>query len=301
MTLPPPTSRRLGPTQIQVSPLAWGMWRFRGTNLREASALIHAALDSGITLFDTADIYGPDNAEPFGAAEALLGQVLQSEPALRARMVLATKGGVALGVPYNSSAAYLIAAAEASLRRLGTDSVELYHIHRPDILAHPEEVAGALDRLHQAGKILTAGVSNHTPAQTEALMRYLPFPLATTQPELSPLAIAPIEDGTLDLAMRTGLTVLAWSPLGGGRLAGDAADPRVQAVTAALDVVAEKCGVPRSAAAYAWVMAHPAAPIPIVGSQNPARIRESAQALNVQMTRAEWYAIYAASRAAPLP
>ncbi len=101
--------------------------------------------------------------------------------------------------------------------------------------------------------------------------------------------------------MRAPLTVLAWSPLGGGRLAGDPADPRVQAVAAALDLVAERCGVPRSAAAYAWVMAHPAAPIPIVGSQTPARIRESAQALSVQMTRAEWYAIYAAARGAPLP
>jgi predicted oxidoreductase len=277
------------------------MWRFRGTDLRQAAALIHAALDSGITLFDTADIYGPDNAEPFGAAEALLGRVLQAEPGLRARMVLATKGGISMGVPYDSSAAYLIAAAEASLRRLGTDAVELYQIHRPDILAHPEEVAGALDRLRQAGKIVAAGVSNYTPAQTEALIRYLPFPLASTQPELSPLAIAPIDDGTLDLAMRTKLAVLAWSPLGGGRLAGDPADPRVQAVAAALDLVAERCGVPRSAAAYAWVMAHPAAPIPIVGSQTPARIRESAQALSVQMTRAEWYAIYAASRGAPLP
>ncbi len=301
MTLPQPASRRLGPTQIAVSPLAWGMWRFRGTDLRQAAALIHAALDSGITLFDTADIYGPDNAEPFGAAEALLGRVLQAEPGLRARMVLATKGGISMGVPYDSSAAYLIAAAEASLRRLGTDAVELYQIHRPDILAHPEEVAGALDRLRQAGKIVAAGVSNYTPAQTEALIRYLPFPLASTQPELSPLAIAPIDDGTLDLAMRTKLAVLAWSPLGGGRLAGDPADPRVQAVAAALDLVAERCGVPRSAAAYAWVMAHPAAPIPIVGSQTPARIRESAQALSVQMTRAEWYAIYAASRGAPLP
>jgi predicted oxidoreductase len=302
MTLPlPPRIRHLGPTEIEVSALAWGMWRFRGDGVSRASALIHAALDSGITLFDTADIYGPDNGEPFGAAEALLGRVLQAEPALRARMVLATKGGISLGVPYDSSAAYLIAACEASLRRLGTDTVELYQLHRPDILAHPHEVAAALDRLRQAGKIRHAGVSNHTPAQTEALIRYLPFPLATTQPELSPLAIAPIEDGTLDLAMRASLGVLAWSPLGGGRLAAGSPDPRVQAVAAALDSVAERCGVPRSAAAYAWLMAHPAAPIPIVGSQTPDRIREAALALDVQMTRADWYAIYTAARGVPLP
>ena len=284
-----------------MSALAWGMWRFKGGDVRQAASLVHAALESGITLFDTADIYGPDNGEPFGAAEALLGRVLQAEPGLRSRIVLATKGGIAMGVPYDSSAAYLVAACEASLRRLGTERVELYQIHRPDVLAHPEEVAGAFDRLRQAGKIEAAGVSNYTPAQTEALVRFMPFPLAATQPELSALAIGPIEDGTLDLAMRERLGVLAWSPLGGGRLAHDAADPRTSAVAAGLDSVAQRCGVSRTAAAYAWVLAHPAAPVPIVGSQTPARIRESAQALDVQMTRAEWYAVYAAARGAPLP
>ncbi len=291
----------LGQSNIAFSPLAWGMWRFRGADLRQASTLVHAALDSGITLFDTADIYGPDNAEPFGAAEALLGRVLQAEPGLRNRMVLATKGGISMGVPYDSSAAYLVAACEASLQRLGTDRVELYQIHRPDVLAHPEEVAGAFDRLRQAGKIVCAGVSNYTPAQTEALSRFMAHPLATTQPELSALAIGAIEDGTLDQAMRLGLGVLAWSPLGGGRLAGEGADARARAVAAALDLVAARCGVPRVAAAYAWVMMHPAAPIPIVGSQTPSRIQEAAQALAVRMTRAEWYAVYAAACGAPLP
>ena len=302
MTLPlPARTRQLGQSGIAVSALAWGMWRFKGGDVRQAASLVHAALDSGITLFDTADVYGPDNGEPFGAAEALLGRVLQAEPGLRSRIVLATKGGIAIGVPYDSSAACLVAACEASLRRLGTERVELYQIHRPDILAHPEDVAGAFDRLRESGKIAAAGVSNYSPAQTEALLRFMPFPLATIQPELSALAIGPIEDGTLDLAIRERLGVLAWSPLGGGRLAQDAADPRARAVAACLDGVAQRCDASRTAVAYAWVMAHPAAPVPIVGSQTPERIREAGQALAVQMTRAEWYGIYAASRGAPLP
>ena len=302
MTLPlPARTRQLGQSGIAVSALAWGMWRFKGGDVRQAASLVRAALESGITLFDTADVYGPDNGEPFGAAEELLGRTLQAEPGLRSRIVLATKGGISLGVPYDSSAASLVAACEASLRRLNTERVELYQIHRPDILAHPEEVAGAFDRLRQSGKIAAAGVSNYTPAQTEALLRFMPFPLATIQPELSALAIGPTEDGTLDLAMRERLGVLAWSALGGGRLAQDAADPHAQAVAASLDGVAQRCGASRTAVAYAWLMAHPAAPGPIVGSQTPERIRESAQALEVQMTRAEWYGIYAASRGAPLP
>ena len=302
MTLPRPARKRsLGQSGLEVSALAWGMWRFKGADLAHAASLVQAALDSGITLFDTADIYGPDNGEPFGAAEALLGRVLRSAPGMRARIVLATKGGISMGVPYDSSASYLIAACEASLKRLGTDSIELYQIHRPDILAHPEEVANAFDRLRQSGKIVAAGVSNYTPAQTEALLRAMPFPLASIQPELSAAAIGSIEDGTLDLAMRERLGVLAWSPLAGGRLAGDAADPRLGAVARALDAIAQNSGVSRPAAAYAWVMAHPAAPIPIVGSQTAERIGQSAQAFEVAMTRAEWYAVYAAARGAPLP
>ncbi len=302
MTLPPPPrTRPLGRSGIDVSPLAWGMWRFRGTDTRHAASLVHAALDAGITLFDTADVYGPDNGEPFGAAEALLGQVLKAEPDLRRRIVLAGKGGISIGVPYDSSADYLVAACEASLRRLGTDRFELYMIHRPDLLAHPDEVAGAFDRLRQSGKIAAAGVSNHTPWQVAALQEAMPFPLAAIQPEFSPLAIAAVEDGTFDQAMQQRLAVLAWSPLGGGRLGGEPADARGRDVAAALDAVAERNGVPRTAAAYAWVMAHPCGAIPIVGSQTEGRIREAAQAMQVRMTRAEWYAVYAASRQAPLP
>ena len=187
------------------------------------------------------------------------------------------------------------------LRRLNTETIELYQIHRPDLLAHPEEVAGAFDRLRQAGKIAAAGVSNHTPQQTEALMRFMAYPLASIQPELSALAASSVEDGTLDLAMRAQLAVLAWSPLGGGRLAGDAADPRSRAVAAALDAVAQEQGVSRTAAAYAWVMAHPAAPIPIVGSQTAERIAQAAEAYSVRWTRADWYRVYTAWRGSPLP
>jgi predicted oxidoreductase len=277
------------------------MWRFKGDDLAAAQARVEAALAIGVDLFDTADIYGPDNGEPFGAAEALLGRVFAASPGLRERIVLATKGGIEMGVPYNSSAAYLERACEASLARLEVERIDLYQIHRPDILAHPAEVAAALDRLRAAGKIAEAGVSNHTPAQVAALAAYLPFPLAAIQPELSPLAIGSIFDGTLDQAMERGLSVLAWSPLAGGRLADPGGDPRADAVASALDALAQAYGVCRTAAAYAWIMAHPARPIPIVGSQRPERIAEAAQALGVTLTRREWYAVLVAARGEPLP
>jgi predicted oxidoreductase len=307
MSLPQPIltvsreGRMLGETGIPVSPLSWGMWRFHGIGVQQASALVHAALDAGISFFDTADIYGFTGASGFGDAETLLGQVFAHNPTLRGRMVLATKGGITPPTPYNSSKAYLIAACEASLRRLQTDHVELYQIHRPDTLAHPEEVAGALVTLREQGKIAHAGVSNYSAAQTSALQAFLPFRLASHQPEFSPLAIAPLGDGVLDQAMAQRMSVLAWSPLGGGRLGGAGDDTRTREVIAALDRIARRDNVPRTAVAYAWLMAHPAHPIPIVGSQQPDRIREALRAFDVQLTRDDWYAILTASRQAPLP
>jgi predicted oxidoreductase len=293
--------RQLGKTDLQVSPLAWGMWRFAGEDLDAATARVEAALDAGINFFDTADIYGAGGGGGFGAAEALLGRVFARAPALRAGVVLASKGGIEMGTPYNSSADYLVAACEASLKRMGVERIELYQIHRPDSLAHPAEVAAAFDKLRTAGKIAEAGVSNYLPSQVAALRAHLPFDLATTQPEFSALAIEPLSDGVLDQAMQHGMGVMAWSPLGGGRLGDRSGDSRSKAVTAALDDIAGHRGVDRAAVAYAWIMAHPSGAIPIVGSQQPARIAQSVEALKVRLTRAEWYAVLTASRERPLP
>ena len=292
--------QNLGGSGIQVSSIAWGMWRFAGDDVRAAQERVEAALAAGVTLFDTADIYGPDNGEPFGAAEKLLGRVFQKSPSLRSRMVLATKGGIRMGVPYDSSPDYLRSAIGASLERLGTERVELWQIHRPDLLTHPQEVARALEDAYQAGKIATVGVSNFTASQTSALTRYLTIPLVSQQPEFSPLATQPIFDGLLDQAMTEGMTVLAWSPLGGGRVA-KPADARTKAVAKLLDEKAHAAGVDRSAAAYSWIMAHPARPIPIVGTQNPARIATIPDAFKLHWTRAEWYRVLETSTGEKLP
>jgi predicted oxidoreductase len=275
------------------------MWRFAGS-VPDATQLIHAVLDSGITLFDTADIYGFDGTGGFGDAEALLGRVLAAEPGLRNRMVLATKGGIMPPLPYDQSAAYLASALDASLRRLGVDHVDLYQIHRPDILTHPQEVARTLEDALTAGKIGSVGVSNMTVHQIAVLQHFLGQPIATTQPEISPLRIDCFENGELDQAIMLGMTPLAWSPLGGGRLA-DPQDDRARAVAAELDRVAAEAGVSRTAAAYSWLMAHPAGIIPIVGTQNAGRIAEAADAYKIQWTRTDWYTVLVAARGEKLP
>ena len=290
----------LGKSGIEVSSIAWGMWRFAGDDVRVARSRVDAALAAGVTLFDTADIYGPDNTEPFGAAETLLGRVFAEAPTLRTRMVLATKGGIRMGVPYDSSANYLKEAIDASLVRLKTDRVELWQIHRPDLLTHPQEVARALEDAQSAGKIRAIGVSNFTPSQTAALAHYLTVPLVSQQPEFSPLATKPLFDGLLDQAMTYEMAVLAWSPLGGGRLA-NPSDQRSKAVAVLLDAMARETGVDRAAAAYSWIMAHPARPIPIVGTQNPARIATIPDAFKPKWSRAAWYRVLEASLGEKLP
>jgi predicted oxidoreductase len=284
----------------EISPVAWGMWRFAGVDVAIARARIDAAFEAGVTLFDTADIYGADTSGGFGSAEALLGDVFAETPDLRGQMVLATKGGIIPDVPYDSSPAYLASAIDISLRRLRTDHVELWQVHRPDLLAHPQEIARALEEARRAGKIGAIGVSNFTPSQTAALAKFLPVPVASHQSEFSPLHLAPLFDGIFDQSMAEGMAFLAWSPLGGGRL-GDPEEERGLAIAGLLDAKAAEYGVSRAAATYSWVMAHPARPIPIVGTQNVQRIREIPQAFTLRWTRAEWYAVLQLSMGEKLP
>ncbi len=295
----PPRTRLLGKSGITVSSLAWGMWRFAGRELIEATALVHAALDAGITFFDTADIYGFGEIE-FGAAEKLLGDVFAANPDIRDQVILASKGGITPPIPYDSSATYLSAAIDSSLKRLQTDHIDLWQIHRPDILTHPQEIARCVQDARKSGKIRAFGVSNYTPSQIEALARFLDVPIASTQPELSPLCIATIENGELDQAIANDYAVLAWSPLGGGRIANPKTD-RELAVTAALSQIANAHGVSLTSAAYSWIMAHPIKAIPIIGSQNPARIAEAIDAYKITWTRTDWYGVLVAARGVPLP
>ncbi len=295
-----PDSRPLGKSGLSVSPVAWGMWRFNGDDVNEARTLVEAAFEAGITFFDTADIYGADTAAGFGSSEALLGRVFADAPHLRQKMVLASKGGIVIGTPYDQSTSYINAAIDASLQRLGVDHIDLWQVHRPDILTHPAELAKALEAAKSAGKIGAIGVSNFTVPHTQALMAHLDSPLVSLQPEISPLQIESIHNGTLDLAMAHDIAVLAWSPLGGGRLMHPSTD-REMAVAAALQAEADAQDLPLSAVAMSWIAVHPARPIPIVGSQNVGRIREAALITKVKWTRSSWYTVYTAARGEPLP
>lgn len=297
------TPRPLGRSALRVFPVGFGCWRLVGSDVSAARARLEAAIEAGIDLFDLADVYGLDHGgRSFGESEALFGRVLAAAPELRERMVIATKGGIVPGVPYDASAAHLTAACEASLKRLGVDRIDLYQIHRPDWLAHPAETAGALVRLRETGKLRQVGVSNYTAAQFDALQRHLPFPIATHQPEFSCARLDPLRDGVLDQCLREGVTPLAWSPLAGGRLGDDARpDAALGVLHTVLDAIAAREGAGRSAVAIAWLLAHPAGVVPIVGTQNPSRLAACLRAFDVHLTRQDWYQIVVASQREPLP
>lgn len=282
----------------------WNPSEVDAARVRRAITAFETALDAGITLYDHADIYGG------GSCEEVFKECLRAVPGARERIVIATKCGIRQG-HYNLTAAYVKECAARSLRRMGIEYIDLFQLHRPDPLTHPRETAGALNELLRDGVIRHVGVSNYYPEQIRALQRYLDAPLRSNQIEISLTRLDPIYegwdggDGTLDQCMALGLTPLAWSPLGGGALVGRRAeaqnDPKVSAVRAELAAQAERHGATPGQVALAWLLAHPAGIIPLVGSVDPAHIREAAGAARIALSREEWYRLWTAAWGREVP
>ena len=289
-----------------VGPVGYRLWRFAGRDPAEAGRLIGAALDAGVTLIDNADVYGFGTPDGFGAAERLLGELFTRDRGLRRRMVLVTKGGVCPPVPYDATGDALLRACDASLSRMGVPDVDLYLVHRPDPLTHPADTARALDEIRRSGRAAHVGVSNYTASQARALAAHLDAPLAVNQVEVSAWAQDAMTDGTLDWCMEAGTGVMAWSPLAGGRIAtGTAPDgasaARFADVTRVLDEIATAHGRTRAAAALAFVRQHPAAPLPLIGTGELARIAAAVGDADLRLTRREWFSVMEARRGARLP
>jgi predicted oxidoreductase len=299
--------QRLHPDGPELSRLVWGAWRSLGNPETDTptklARLIEGCLELGITSFDHADIYGGYRAE------ALFGQALREWRGDRARIELVTKCGIALVGPerpghrvhhYDTSAAHIRHALEASLRLLGTDHVDLLLLHRPDPLMDADETARALEHLVRAGKTRAVGVSNHSPAQLDLLQARLPFPLVTNQVELSLLHTAPLIDGTLDQAQSLRMAPMVWSPLGGGRLF-DQATPQAQRVGPVLGRIAARHGVGPACLALAWLLRLPSRPLPVIGSGRLDRLRDLAMAERVELDRQSWFELYEASLGHEVP
>ncbi len=281
---------------------------------KKAIEAFEAALIAGITLFDHADIYGA------GTCEEVFKGCLEAHPEARQNIQIWSKGGIG-GGGFNQSGDYLRAALENSLRRLGVESLDLYQLHRPDMLAHPRDTAKFVNAAISSGKIKAIGVSNYFPEQTRALQKYLDAPIVSNQFEINALRLVPfyegwtvphyggysggvgvVGDGLLDFCMAENITPLAYAPLAKSVLSkNDSKDGREKDVQDVLGELAQKYEATRGQIALAWLRTHPAGIIPVVGSNNPAHIFEAAQKADLRLEREEWYRVFKASWGRNLP
>ena len=271
--------RRIG--DVTVSAIGLGAMPLSTKDPRpspaDAEAVVHAALDAGVTLVDTADAYARDEAE-FGHNETLVANALRSYG--RADVLVATKGGhTRRGRDWelDGSPAYLRRACEASLRRLHVDAIGLYQLHRPDPATPWEESMGALRSLFDDGLVEMVGISNADIAQIDAARAIVGDALVSVQNEFSPGHRA--SAGELAHCAAVGLAWLPWSPFGGVSAAGslDAAAP-------AFAEVAEELGVSVYQVTLAWHLAQADVVVPIPGASRPASITDSAAAADLVLS-----------------
>lgn len=295
----------LGAAGPELSRLVYGVWRLADsadTSVQATLRKIHACLDQGLTSFDHADIYGNYQCE------ALFGAALKTAPELKARLQTVTKCGIMLTSDkypqrkvkhYDTSAAHIRASVEASLGHIGVDVIDLLLIHRPDPFMDAAETGACLDQLVQSGKVRAVGVSNFQPWDCALLQSAMQTPLATNQIELSLLAQSPFTNGQLAYHQQQQQPVMAWSPLGGGALFGDGA--AAQRVRPLLQSLASQYGVGLDAVAVAWLLAHPARILPVLGTNDLGRVQALGDAFKVKLDREAWYQLYSAAAGVEVP
>jgi predicted oxidoreductase len=298
----------IAPNGPSFSRLVYGTWRFLDdaatSNSADLLKRLHACLDLGITTLDTAEIYGLYRVEEF------VGQTLKLEPGLREKFEIVTKSGIYVPCDfhpdrktafYNAEAARIVKSAEKSLRLLGTDYIDLLLVHRPDWLTSADETAAGLNKLLKDGKIRSAGVSNYNVHQFDLLNSRMDQPLVTNQIEFSLLHMDPIDDGTADQCQKLRIKPMAWSPLSKGALM-DKTDPASARLHAkAAELSAKYGGATLDQLAYAWIMAHPSQPLPIIGTNKLERLIATAKSTAIKLEREDWYALWTAAKGFGIP
>lgn len=287
---------------LGVGTWAWGdraTWGMGGYDSSLTEAAIaeawEASIDAGLTLFDTAEVYGN------GESERIIGRLLAQDPSRRSSLVIATKF---LPSPQKLAVGRAMRSAlEASLERLGVEQVDLYQLHGPISLRSKAALAEALAELHAAGLTAAVGVSNYSIREMTKIHEELAkrgLPLASNQVEYSLLRRVPESSGLLEACQRLGVVLLAYSPIGQGRLTGkySAANPppgkrgfsahpmeAVDAVVAVVRRIGESHGRTPSQVALRWLIEKGTVPIP--GAKNAAQARENAGALGWSLTPAD--------------
>ena len=279
-----------------ISRIIYGMWRLAddiNTSSKHISNKVNLCLDQGITSFDQAAVYG------LYSAEALFGEVLKANPSLRHKIEIVSKCGIVnpsdryAGVSvshYDTSREHIFNSVDASLKNMATDYLDLLLIHRQDPFLDHHETGKALDDIIKSGKVKEVGVSNFKSWDFTLLQSAMKSHLVTNQIEMSLAATDSFTNGDLAVHQERATTIMAWSPLGGGKLMKDKG-----ILGKALKKIAVNQNVDIAAVAVAWLLAHPARICPVMGTNNLNRIAKISDAMNVKMDRESWFELYTAS------
>ena len=296
----------LTPNGQQFSELVQGYWRLADWNMtpQERLSFLKQHIELGVTTVDHADIYGNYSCEQ------LFGEALAIEPSVRDQIEIVTKCDINLCsdlVPerkinhYDTSKQHIVNSVNNSLSRLNIENIDVLLIHRPDVLMDADEVADAFAQLKQQGKVNHFGVSNFTPSQFELLQSRLDAPLVTNQVEINPLNFEVAHDGTLDQLQMKRVKPMAWSCLGGGAIFSGQSEQQVR-VRNELEAIREEVGAESiDQVIYAWVRRLPSNPLPIIGSGKIERVQTAVDALNITLTREQWYRVWVASKGHGVP
>ena len=293
----------LGKSGLKVPAVAVGCMRISNMNEREVSAFIDTALSNGANFFDHADIYGG------GKSEEVFGKALSH--LTRENIFIQTKCGIRKG-QYDFSYDHIVSSVEGSLKRLGTEYIDVLLLHRPDALMEPEEVARAFSHLKETGKVRNFGVSNHNPYQIRLLQKAVDMPLCVNQLQFGVMHTPMVNSGinvnmyneaginrdgsVLDFCRLENITIQPWSPMQYGFFEGSFIDnDKFPELNEVLEKTGNKYGVSKTTIAIAWILRHPAKMQPITGTTNLTRLVDCLKGSEIQITRDEWYEIYRAA------
>ena len=288
---------------VSLSRLIYGMWRLgddANTSTNHVQAKIESCLAQGITTMDQADIYGGYEAEE------IFGNALRQAPHLRDQMEIVTKCDIIAPVGRHASArvkyydtgrVHITSSVEASLSLMGIEQIDLLLIHRPDPFMDHHETGVVLDELVKSGKVKSVGVSNFKRHDWTLLQSAMTTKLATNQIEMSLIANEAFTNGDLAYLQEFGVAPMAWSPLAGGALFAT----EHTALREAMTEMAKAHDVDISAVAVAWLLAHPANIMPVMGTNNLDRIGRISDALKVEMSRQDWFSLYEKANGAEVP
>lgn len=276
-----------------VGCMRWGSW---GANFTKDQYLkiINQCVEINMNEFDHADIYGDYTTE------AAFGEALKDNSSLRTKIKLITKCGIKMMSPnrpdhyiksYDSSAAHIKASVENSLKNFNTDYIDTLLIHRPDVIMNVQEIGEVISTLKQEGKVKHFGVSNFTKDQVELLNQYIK--VEQHQVEISTTNLEAYHNGILEQAQKNKITIQSWSPLGNGLLNGHT--DLHKRIIGIVEKLSQQRSVSITSILLAFLYAHPAGIIPVMGTTKFERLVEAKDSMKIELSRSEFYEIWTAA------